>query len=70
MDIPDVFHSPFQSQPLDMMTTDFYISRQQLVDDRLEWLKMANVEVLLTLNFMGKYSVQKYVVVFTFMPST
>ena len=54
MDIPDVFHSPFQSQPLDMMTTDFYVSRQQLVDDRLEWLKMANVEVLLTLNFMGK----------------
>ena len=46
MDIPDVFHSPFQSAPLDMMTTDFYTSRQQLVDDRLEWLKTADEEVL------------------------
>ena len=46
MDIPDVFHSPFQSAPLDMMTTDFYTSRQQLIDKRLEWLKAADEEVL------------------------
>ena len=35
MDVLDVFQS-VSDYPLVMMTTDFYTSRQQQVDDRLE----------------------------------
>ena len=45
MDIPDVFHSPFQTQPFDMMTTDFYTSRKQHIDERLQWIRTTDLEV-------------------------
>jgi hypothetical protein len=45
MDVPNVFHGPFQSCPLDIATQDFYLNRQQVTDERLEWLKNASIEV-------------------------
>ena len=45
MDVPDVFHSPYQTHPLDMMTIDFYASRRQHIDDRLKWLRTSDSEV-------------------------
>ncbi|XP_053396885.1 fanconi-associated nuclease 1-like [Mercenaria mercenaria] len=48
MNVPNVFHGPFQSCPLDIATRDFYLSRQHHVDDRLNWLKSASVEELTT----------------------
>ncbi|KAL4232527.1 Fanconi-associated nuclease 1 [Mactra antiquata] len=46
MDIPDVFHGPFQSCPLDMATRDFYINRQQCIDNRLQWIKNSSIDDL------------------------
>lgn len=45
MDIENVFHGPFQSCPLDVATQEFYLNRQEHIDDRLNWLKNASVEV-------------------------
>ena len=41
----DMFRSPYQTHPLDLMTTDFYASRQQQIDDRLKWLRNSDTEV-------------------------
>ena len=45
MDVPNVFHGPFQSCPLDIATQDFYLNRQQLTDERLNWIKNASIDV-------------------------
>ncbi|WAR06947.1 FAN1-like protein [Mya arenaria] len=46
MPVVDVFHSPYQTCPLDMATRDFYTNRKHAVDERLVWLENASVEVL------------------------
>ncbi|KAJ8902989.1 hypothetical protein NDN08_006306 [Rhodosorus marinus] len=36
--VPDVFRTPFQDAPLDLGTEDFYLSRRELIDTRLDVL--------------------------------
>ena len=38
-DVADVFLSPFQTYPLDFDSLDFFPSRQQSIDKRLDCLK-------------------------------
>ena len=45
MDVPDVFHSAYQTHPLDLYSTLFYSNRQSAIDLRLEEIKTASVEV-------------------------
>jgi hypothetical protein len=34
--IPDVFWNPFQTMPLDFLTTGFYENRKKEIDERVE----------------------------------
>ncbi|XP_060082746.1 fanconi-associated nuclease 1-like [Ylistrum balloti] len=45
-DIPDAFHSAYQSMPLDLHSDHFYASRQHMIDKRLEKLKRSSEEEL------------------------
>ncbi|XP_061172918.1 fanconi-associated nuclease 1-like [Saccostrea echinata] len=46
MDVPDAFHSTYQTHPLDLYTTQFYTNRQSAIDQQLEKIKNAEVEEL------------------------
>ncbi|KAL3865763.1 hypothetical protein ACJMK2_043119 [Sinanodonta woodiana] len=46
MDIADAFHSPFQTHPLDLETEEFYLRRQQQINDRLAWIRSCTEEEL------------------------
>ncbi|XP_062580052.1 fanconi-associated nuclease 1-like [Saccostrea cucullata] len=46
MDVPDVFHSSYQTHPLDLYSTLFYTNRQAAIDQQLEKIKNASVEEL------------------------
>ena len=43
--IPDTFHSPYQSFPLDYYTDHFYFNRKDMVDERLERILNSSEEV-------------------------
>jgi hypothetical protein len=45
MDVPDAFHSPYQTHPLDVYTEEFYFSRQTHIDKRLEIIQNSSDEV-------------------------
>ncbi len=45
MDVPDAFHSPYQSRPLDFHSEEFYKRRKDSVDQRLAELEEATEEV-------------------------
>jgi len=44
--IPDVFYSQFQTSPLDLFTDNFYISRQEMIEQRLVSVSNSTDEVL------------------------
>ncbi|KAL5703244.1 phosphodiesterase I [Ranunculus cassubicifolius] len=46
-DIPDVFHTRFQTAPLDLDTDNFYISRKTLIESHLEKIQGGMAEELL-----------------------
>ncbi|XP_046545713.1 fanconi-associated nuclease 1-like [Haliotis rubra] len=46
MDVPDAFHSPYQTQPLDFHSNFFYTRRQEAIDTRLQELEEATEEAL------------------------
>lgn len=46
-DVADVFLSPFQAVPLDLDTLDFYESRRECIDERLDCLRDSSSEQLL-----------------------
>ncbi|ESP00585.1 hypothetical protein LOTGIDRAFT_157864 [Lottia gigantea] len=46
MDVPDAFHSFYQTNPLDKMSLEFYKRRKTEIDDRLEWLENSTTEEL------------------------
>ncbi|XP_071115820.1 fanconi-associated nuclease 1-like [Haliotis cracherodii] len=46
MDVPDAFHSPYQTQPLDFHSSSFYSRRQDAIDTRLQELEEATEEAL------------------------
>jgi Fanconi-associated nuclease 1 len=37
-ELPNVFQTPYQDAPLDMMEDCFYVSRKKLIEDRLEYI--------------------------------
>lgn len=45
MDVPDAFHSPYQTHPLDVYTEEFYYNRQTHIDKRLETIQNSSDEV-------------------------
>ena len=45
MDVPDAFHSPYQTHPLDVYTEEFYFNRQTHIDKRLEIIQNSSDEV-------------------------
>lgn len=45
MDVPDVFHSAYQTHPLDLYSTQFYSNRKSAIDSQLEKIKQATEEV-------------------------
>ena len=45
-DVADVFLSPFQVYPLDFDSLDFFPSRQQSIDERLDRLKSWSADEL------------------------
>lgn len=45
MDIPDVFHSTYQTHPLDLYSTQFYLNRKSAINSQLEKIKQATEEV-------------------------
>lgn len=45
MDVPDVFHSAYQTHPLDLYSTHFYSNRKSAIDSQLEKIKQATEEV-------------------------
>ena len=53
MDVPDVFHSAYQTHPLDLYSTLFYSNRQSAIDLRLEEIKTATVEVCFSSHIFG-----------------
>lgn len=46
IDIPDVFRCPFQTCPLDMMTSEFYRNRQSRLEARLQQISSASSQDL------------------------
>lgn len=46
MDVPDVFHSPYQTHPLDLHREEFYFNRQRHIDDRLDLIQKSSNEEL------------------------
>lgn len=44
--VPDVFRCPFQTCPLDMMSSEFYTNRKTIVDDRLQQISLASIQEL------------------------
>lgn len=46
MDVPDVFHSAYQTHPLDLYSTQFYSNRKSAIDSQLEKIKQATEEEL------------------------
>lgn len=45
MDVPDVFHSAYQTHPLDLYSTQFYSNRKSAIDSQLEKIKQVTEEV-------------------------
>jgi len=45
--IGDVFWNPFQTMPLDLLTSDFYTNRKEEIDERVDWLSRASPEDLI-----------------------
>lgn len=45
MDVPDVFHSAYQTHPLDLYSTQFYSNRKSAIYSQLEKIKQATEEV-------------------------
>ena len=45
MDVPDVFHSRFQTRPLDFHSELFYIQRRDVIENKLEQITDAADEV-------------------------
>lgn len=45
MDVPDVFHSAYQTHPLDLYSTQFYSNRKSAIDSQLEKIQQATEEV-------------------------
>ena len=45
--IPDTFHSPYQSWPLDYATDHFYLNRKDMIDEKLEAIRNGSEEVCL-----------------------
>lgn len=45
MDVPDVFHSAYQTHPLDLYSTQFYSNRKSAINSQLEKIKQATEEV-------------------------
>ncbi|XP_050401294.1 fanconi-associated nuclease 1, partial [Patella vulgata] len=46
MDVPDAFHSLYQTNPLDKMSEEFYRRRKDEIDERLQWLDNSSIEDL------------------------
>lgn len=44
MDVPDVFHSPYQTHPLDLHREEFYFNRKKHIDDRLDLIQKSSDE--------------------------
>ncbi|XP_056021881.1 fanconi-associated nuclease 1-like isoform X2 [Ostrea edulis] len=49
MDVPDVFHSAYQTHPLDLYSTLFYTNRKSAIDQLLDEINKATVEELHTM---------------------
>ena len=45
--IPDTFHSPYQSCPLDYSTDHFYLNRKDMIDEKLETIRNSSEKVRL-----------------------
>ena len=48
MDVPDVFHSQYQTHPLDMYSEAFYPNRQTAIDERLKQIAESSEEVCIS----------------------
>eukprot|EP01018_Ginkgo_biloba_P025395 Gb_10162 [translate_table: standard] len=46
-DVPDVFHTPFQTAPLDLRTDCFYPSRESLIETQLSKIRKGGAEKIL-----------------------
>ena len=46
--VPDVFYNLYQTHPLDLYSLHFYEARKEIIDEQLDWVRTASLDVSMT----------------------